>query len=373
MKVKIREKDKLDQKFIKNFLRHDLIDLHIHIGGAMSPHTLWEIAHSQGIKLPVKDYWDFVMFLRNIDNMEDLHKVYEWTEKIQSSPKAIERGIYNVISKEYRSANVSVIELRFNPLFRTRGGEIDMDHIIHAAIRGMERAMLDYGVKAGLIFCLDRRLHYDYNKIIMEKAVDYKDRGVVGIDITGPEEFYFKKEKSFKAYKKHFKENIGVDITNPKYLNFEDSDYLKQYIELFKKAKQAGLGITVHTGEAYNTTGERVIKVIEAIKPDRIGHGIKAAWNQKAMKMIKKNRIVLEVCPSMNLLTGTVKDWQEMRFILKTFLANDIEFAINTDGPYLAQTGLAKEFKHLFDNKVLSQNQLMKCLDIAKKASFIDN
>ena len=39
--------------------RRDLVDLHIHVGGAVAPHILWSIAHDQGFKLPVSDYWEF--------------------------------------------------------------------------------------------------------------------------------------------------------------------------------------------------------------------------------------------------------------------------------------------------------------------------
>ena len=37
----------------------DLIDLHIHVGAAVAPHILWEIAHDHGFKLPVKSYPEF--------------------------------------------------------------------------------------------------------------------------------------------------------------------------------------------------------------------------------------------------------------------------------------------------------------------------
>ena len=37
-----------------------LIDLHIHIGGAVAPHILYSIAMQQGFKLPAKTYWEFV-------------------------------------------------------------------------------------------------------------------------------------------------------------------------------------------------------------------------------------------------------------------------------------------------------------------------
>ena len=43
----------------------ELSDLHIHVGGAVAPHILWSIAHQQGFKLPVKNYWDFVKLIQD--------------------------------------------------------------------------------------------------------------------------------------------------------------------------------------------------------------------------------------------------------------------------------------------------------------------
>jgi len=85
------------------------------------------------------------------------------------------------------------MELRFNPMKRNRGGEQDLDHIIAAALRGMDRAVLEYPIRPGLIFCLDRAFTYSLNEIIVEKAIAYRDRGVVGIDIAGPivEDFHW--------------------------------------------------------------------------------------------------------------------------------------------------------------------------------------
>ena len=49
------------------------------------------------------------------------------------------------------------VELRFNPMKRNRGGERDLDHIILAAIRGLDRASLEYPqVRAALILMMDR-------------------------------------------------------------------------------------------------------------------------------------------------------------------------------------------------------------------------
>ncbi len=123
-----------------------------------------------------------------VGSLEDYLKIlHTWTEKIQSSPSAIERSVYEVIGKEYRGSRVTQIELRFNPMKRNLSSELDLDHIIHAALRGMDRAVLEYGVKAGLIFCLAREFDHPLNDILVEKAIKYRTRGVVGIDLAGTE------------------------------------------------------------------------------------------------------------------------------------------------------------------------------------------
>src|SRR5439155_26146893 len=146
-----------------------------------------------GVKLPVKDYFEFVEMITSrpgkVANLEDYLKImHTWTEKIQSSPMAIERSVYEVIGKEYRGSRVTQIELRFNPMKRNLHSELDLDHIIHAAIRGMDRAVLEYGVKACLIFCLAREWDHHLNSIILEKAIRYHHRAVRGIDLAGTEE-----------------------------------------------------------------------------------------------------------------------------------------------------------------------------------------
>ena len=132
----------------RNLLGIELTDLHIHLGGAVAPHILWSLAHQQGFKLPVNNYWEFVDFITidpgKIHSLDDYLNYFYWTEKIQSSPEAVERSVYEIISKELRSSNVTQLELRFNPMKRNRGGEQDLDHIIHAALRGLDRVILDF-------------------------------------------------------------------------------------------------------------------------------------------------------------------------------------------------------------------------------------
>ena len=95
--------------------------------------------------------------------------------------------MHGAIGGAYRTQNITTLELRFNPMKRNRGGERDLDHIIMAASRGLDRAALEYPqVRAGLILMMDRTFTHEQNEVIVEKAIRYADRGVVGVDIAGP-------------------------------------------------------------------------------------------------------------------------------------------------------------------------------------------
>jgi adenosine deaminase len=325
-----------------------LVDLHIHVGGAVAPHVLWSIAHDQGLRLPVSDYWEFKELVsarpgkvRSLD--EYLAVLHQWTEKIQSSPQAMERSVYEIIGKEYRSSRVSLIELRFNPMKRNVGGERDLDHIIHAALRGMDRAVLEYGVRAGLIFCLAREFDARLNEILVEKAIRYQRRGVVGIDLAGTE-----------------KDAIELRPRE-----------VARYRELFARARAGGLRTTVHTGETAGTGAEGVRAVVEQLEPHRIGHGIRAAQDERVMGLLRERGIVLELCPSSNLATRAVASLAELGEVIRRFWEHGVRFNINTDGPYLLDTNLRSEVRMLRVAGILSEEQLDQTLRWAREASFV--
>src|ERR671938_1320321 len=169
-----------------------LAELHTHLGGSVSSDIMWSLAHEQGIALPVKDYWEFDALVtvsdpRGVPNLDALDAIYHWTELIQSSPLAVERSVHAAIGGAYRSQGITTLELRFNPMKRNRGGERDLDHIILAAIRGLDIASLEYPqVRAGLILMMDRTFTAKQTMVIVAKALRYRSRGIVGIDIAGP-------------------------------------------------------------------------------------------------------------------------------------------------------------------------------------------
>ena len=324
-----------------------LCDLHIHVGASVAPHIMWSIAHEQGLKLPVRNYWEFVELITvdpsRVRTLEDyLRILHEWTEKIQSSPGAIERSVYEIIGKEYRSSRVEQIELRFNPMKRNLRGERDLDHIIHAALRGMDRACMEYGIKGGLIFCLAREFDAEVNGIVLDKAIRYHHRGVVGIDLAGTEK-------------------NAIEL----------NDSVGRYAEIFQEARDAGLGTTIHTGEPTATSGEGVIAVVEKLKPDRIGHGIRAAFSQQAMDSLAESGTVLEICPTSNLHTRAVSRIEDFVTILDNFKRGGVQFTINTDGTYLCGTNLRREFRILIDAGALSLEEAERSRALAFEVSFL--
>jgi adenosine deaminase len=301
---------------------------------------MWGIAHSQGIRLPTKDYWEFRQLItvsaRRGRSFDGYLQLFHWTELIQSSPLAVERSTYEVIGGAYRRNNVTTMELRFNPMKRNRGGEQDLDHIISAAIRGMDRAVLEYPVAPGLILCLDRAFPYALNEIIAEKAIAYSNRGVVGIDIAGPES-----------------------------ADFHPADYTR----LFERCRRKGLGITVHTGEAGPV--EEIAQVIEHLEPSRLGHGVKSAFDPRTMAMIRERGITLEVCPTSNINTRVVSGWDEFRWIFDTFRRNKVKFTINTDGPEMLRTYIRDELSTLGRLAILSVEEQQQVAEWARQASFV--
>ena len=324
-----------------------LAELHTHLGASVASDILWSLAHEQGIALPVKDYWEFDRLVtiadpRRVDSLDALDQIYHWTELIQSSPVAVERSVHAAIGGAYRSQAITTLELRFNPMKRNRGGERDLDHIIMAASRGLDRASLEYPqVRAGLILMMDRTFGERQNAIIVEKAIRYASRGIVGIDMAGPRpggERY--------AY--------------------------RELAPLVEEARSSGLGVTIHVGEeGEEHAAAEIAEVIDTLHPDRIGHGILAAREPELMRALAEAEIVLEICPTSNLLTRALDDEAAVRETFRAFLEHGVAFTIATDGPEMMRTHLRDELELLQRIGALDEDELAEANRRGHEASFV--
>jgi adenosine deaminase len=324
-----------------------LAELHTHLGGSVASDILWSIAHEQGIALPVKDFWEFDALVtvsdpHGVQGLDELDQIYHWTELIQSSPIAVERSVHGAIGGAYRSQRITTLELRFNPMKRNRGGERDLDHIIMAAIRGLDRASLEYPlVRVGLILMMDRTFDEKQNAIIVEKAIRYAPRGVVGVDIAGP-------RPDGKRYP------------------------YRELAPLVEEARNAGLGVTIHVGEEGEEHGDAEIgEVVEYLRPDRIGHGILAAGDPELVAALRETGIVLEICPTSNLLTKALADEDAVRETFRTFVDGGVQFTIATDGPEMMRTHLRDEFELLTRIGALDADEAREANRRGHEASFV--
>jgi adenosine deaminase len=327
-----------------SFPNFPLAELHAHLGASVNPTIYWEIAHEQGFKLPRRDYHEFLDYVtlspeKKMTMKDYFDKIYHpLLDPLSSGTYAVETAFFEIMGGAYRANNITVIELRNNPMKHNHEGLEDLDHIIMAMLRGMERALLQYPkLSAGIIFCLDRQFPFEKNAIIVEKAIKYRRRGVIGVDFA-----------NYNSLKFHFKD----------------------YSRLVRLAKKHGLYITAHSGETPDTND--MWEAVEFVAPSRIGHGIKAAYDKKLMKVLSKKGIVLEICPMSNIVTKAVENIDELKFILRSFIEHKVKFTINTDWPEMIQNAhLRMQFRMLKDEGILSEDELIACNKTAFEASFV--
>jgi adenosine deaminase len=187
---------------------------------------------------------------------------------------------------------------------------------------------------------MDRTFGPRLNEIIVDKAIRWSGRGVVGVDIAGP-------RPGGGRY-----------------------DYT-QLEPMVETARDAGLGVTIHVGEEGGEIGrEEIGEVVERLRPDRIGHGILAAGDGELMAMIRDLGITLEICPTSNLLTKALPDEDAVRETIRAFVDNDVPFTVATDGPEMMRTHLRDELELLLRIGALDEPGLREANARGHAAAF---
>jgi adenosine deaminase len=179
------------------------------------------------------------------------------------------------------------------------------------------------------------------NAVIVEKAIRWAPRGIVGIDVAGP---------------------------RPRGERFA----YRELQPLVDDAREAGLGITIHVGEEGEDDGvAEIAEVIETLRPERIGHGILAARDESLMDALREAEIVLEVCPTSNLLTKALPDEAAIRDTFRAFVDRGVQFTIATDGPEMMRTHLRDELDLLVRIGALDAEEVREANARGHAASFV--
>ena len=226
---------------------------------------------------------------------------------------------------------------------RNLAGKYKLSQIIEASIEGMELAverLHHLNVRAGLILCMAREFPANANEVILERAIRYKDRGIVGIDLAGPERPII-----------------------------ETGDLLKAYADLYRRAREAGLKTTIHTGETTHTGARGVRAVLRELNPDRFGHAIQAWTDPGLLTELCAGNKTLEFCPPTYSKEGWTPETLHQAF--NTFWDRGVKFTVNTDGSRLMGTNILETVKFLLEKRVLTEQQITQTFIWARESSFL--
>jgi adenosine deaminase len=89
------------------------------------------------------------------------------------------------------------------------------------------------------------------------------------------------------------------------------------------------------------------------------------------MTQICEAEIVLEICPTSNLLTKSLPDEDALRGTFRAFSDHGVSFTIATDGPEMMRTHLRDEFELLLRIGAVDEAQLSEANRRGHEASFV--
>ena len=145
----------------------------------------------------------------------------------------------------------------------------------------------------------------------------------------------------------------------------------REFAQLFRKAKACGLGVTIHAGEiSIEESRINVRTAIEQMGAERIGHGLHIVNEPDLIQLVIDNDITLELCPTSNLLTGSIPTIEDHPF--KKLMDAGVKTTINTDDPSLFAIDWNSEYAVAENSLCLSRADIDQCIENAKTASFID-
>ncbi len=309
-------------------------EIHCHLEGAIRTQTIIDIAREYNLSLPSYEADELDQHVKVLDQLHDLHAVlaaFAIFQNSLTSPKVVERIAWELF-EDSAAQNIRLFEVRFSPDWALRGHHLDWDEALEGILRARERAEREFDMAIGLIAITSRSLGPDS----CVRTVDWAIR--------------------------HRKHILGIDLAD------SERDFpLREFVQPVRKAKEAGLKVTIHTGE--DTSPAFVKETIELAHPDRIGHGIHAIEDRQVVELIKKCNITLEVNPWSNYLTNSVRTIAEHP--LKRLFDLGVKVTINSDDPEVLETNLNNEYRIAHEVLGMSLEDIAACNRYAYEASFL--
>lgn len=296
------------------------IELHCHLDGSVRVDTIIDIAKKEGIKLDSYKRCDIeklVQVPNDCTSLNEYLKRFDLPNKVMQSSENIKRITFELL-EDAQKENIKYIEIRFAPLLHLQKG-LSIEEVIQSAIDGINQAQRIYDIKGNIILSCMRNMSEDDAILLIEKGRKFLNKGVVAIDLAGPEE----------------------------------EGFAKKYKRAIELARSYGYNITIHAGEA--ASAQNVIDAINILKAQRIGHGVRIKDMKDAYDLVKKTGVVLEMCPTSNIQTKAIECLN--KYPLYDFYKDGIKLSINTDNRTVSNIDLSNEIKVISDEFNMSKEK----------------
>jgi len=311
------------------------VDLHRHLEGSLRLETLAEIAEEHGIDLPsydIEQLRPYVQFTDEEPGFQGFLEKFKLLRRFYTTREAVKRVAYEAVA-DAAADNVKYLELRFSPSALAHAQSFSLHEVTEWVVEGVEQAQADTGVLARLLCAVVRHDSYDLARQVIEVAITYRERGIVGVDLTGDE------------------------VHCP----------AAEFAPLFKRAADHGLGITIHAGEAGGA--DNVREAIELLQAQRIGHGIRSIEDSRVVQLLRQRNVALEICPTSNMQTGVVDNFG--LHPLRDLYVLGVNVTINTDDPSVSDTSLTDEYMVAMLGLGISLRDLRTCTRNSIRAAFL--
>lgn len=311
-----------------------LLDLHRHLDGSVRLETILDISRQYRLALPA---WDveglrpFVQVTEPQPGVMAFIEKFKWMTGILVDYPACRRVAYeNVV--DARAEGLDYVELRFSPWFMAETYQLDPVGVVEAVVDGVTAGIQDTGLRVNLIGILSR--HFGIENAWRElAAILQQPKWFVAIDLAGDEANY-----SGKLFVSHI-----------------------------RKAREAGLGITVHAGEAAGP--ESVWLAIQELGAVRIGHAVRAVEDPALLDFMKEKRIGIEANLTSNVQTSTVSDYASHP--LRRFIEYGLLATINTDDPGISGIDITYEYEVAAPAAGLNRDQIRQAQSNALEIAFL--
>jgi len=204
--------------------------------------------------------------------------------------------------------------------------------VVDAVIDGVKAGCAQHNIEVRLIGIMSRTFGEEACLRELDALLTHRD-GVTALDLAGDE--------------------LGFPGT--------------QFLSHFNRARDAGLRITVHAGEAAGA--QSIWQAIRELGAERIGHGVKAVEDPALMAYLAENGIGIESCLTSNIQTSTVASLA--RHPLKAFLEQGILATLNTDDPAVQGIEIDHEYRVAAPAAGLSQQQIRTAQENGLKIAFL--